>query len=379
MPFYSLLVGRSACLGNRLAARLHRRGLRGLLASAGAGMHHAAPLASRVCALTAAGALLPQALQPVHAAEPRAAGACRGFAARLHGLASSRSGAAVESPAAAPGEAAPAQPAAAEQAPAGAAECAQPQLRLHAGGAVIPHPAKVAKGGEDAHFIGSDGLSLGVADGVGSWADYPIPVDAGVYSRMLMAHAKAAAAVTAPSALAPVAIMRAAHRQTLVQGSATVCILVLEGARLHAANLGDSGFWVLRGRHVVHRSPQQQHAFNWPFQLGSPGSRSDTPSSADLSTVEVAAGDVVVAATDGVWDNVFPEELAGVVDSAQRRGDTPAATASTLAQLALSRSQDQRHMSPFSYGARMSGIEYVGGKPDDITVVVAYVTDAAKL
>ena len=67
-----------------------------------------------------------------------------------------------------------------------------------------------------------------------------------------------------------------------MQGSATVCILVLEGARLHAANLGDSGFWVLRGRSVVHRSPQQQHAFNWPFQLGSPGSRSDTPASADV-------------------------------------------------------------------------------------------------
>jgi hypothetical protein len=40
-------------------------------------------------------------------------------------------------------------------------EGAAPQLRLHAGGAVIPHPAKVAKGGEDAHFIGSDGLSMG--------------------------------------------------------------------------------------------------------------------------------------------------------------------------------------------------------------------------
>ena len=56
-----------------------------------------------------------------------------------------------------------------------------------------------------------------MADGVGSWADYPVPVDAGVYSRLLMAHAKAAAAVTAPSPLAPLAVMRAAHSQTLVQ------------------------------------------------------------------------------------------------------------------------------------------------------------------
>lgn len=67
-----------------------------------------------------------QALQPVYATEHRAAGACRGFSLRAHGLA--RSGAAVESPAsertaAAHGEPAPAplQPSAAEQAPAGAA------------------------------------------------------------------------------------------------------------------------------------------------------------------------------------------------------------------------------------------------------------------
>lgn len=57
----------------------------------------------------------------------------------------------------------------------------------------------------------------GVADGVGSWADYPVPVDAGVYARMLMDHAKAAAAITAPSPLAPLAVMRAAHSRTLVQ------------------------------------------------------------------------------------------------------------------------------------------------------------------
>jgi len=79
----------------------------------------------------------------------------------------------------------------------------------------------------------------------------------------------------------PAVAPRSSALRVPAQGSATVCILMLEGGRLHAANLGDSGFWVLRGRQVVHRSPQQQHAFNWPFQLGSPGSRSDTPSSAE--------------------------------------------------------------------------------------------------
>jgi protein phosphatase PTC7 len=46
---------------------------------------------------------------------------------------------------------------------------------------VIPHPDKVAKGGEDAHFA-HDNI-LVVADGVGGWADYGI--DPGLYSKKL--------------------------------------------------------------------------------------------------------------------------------------------------------------------------------------------------
>lgn len=40
---------------------------------------------------------------------------------------------------------------------------------------------------------------------------------------------------------------------------------------LHAANLGDSGFMVIRGDQVVYKSPAQQHSFNFPFQLGRGG------------------------------------------------------------------------------------------------------------
>ena len=40
---------------------------------------------------------------------------------------------------------------------------------------------------------------------------------------------------------------------------------------------------------------------------------------------------------------------------------------------------DKEHLSPFAYGARMAGWGYMGGKPDDITVVVAYVSAASQL
>ena len=39
---------------------------------------------------------------------------------------------------------------------------------------------------------------------------------------------------------------------------------------MYTANLGDSGFLLIRDGEVVHRSVEQQHYFNTPFQLGVP-------------------------------------------------------------------------------------------------------------
>lgn len=39
---------------------------------------------------------------------------------------------------------------------------------------------------------------------------------------------------------------------------------------MRAANIGDSGFMVVRGGRVVHRSHEQQHYFNTPYQLSLP-------------------------------------------------------------------------------------------------------------
>lgn len=40
-----------------------------------------------------------------------------------------------------------------------------------------------------------------------------------------------------------------------------------ETSTVHTANIGDSGFLVVRGGQVVHRSEEQTHYFNTPFQL----------------------------------------------------------------------------------------------------------------
>lgn len=68
-----------------------------------------------------------------------------------------------------------------------------------------------------------------------------------------------------------------------VQGSSTACILALEGDTLHAANLGDSGFMVVRRNKVMYKSRSQQHQFNYPFQLGRRGRMAfDSPAAAEV-------------------------------------------------------------------------------------------------
>ena len=52
---------------------------------------------------------------------------------------------------------------------------------------------------------------------------------------------------------------------------------------LHAANLGDSGFILIRNGRTIFKSPVQQHQFNIPFQLESGGS--DPPSAAEVLTI----------------------------------------------------------------------------------------------
>jgi hypothetical protein len=66
----------------------------------------------------------------------------------------------------------------------------------------------------------------------------------------------------------------------LCAGSSTACVLVVNGTTLSASNLGDSGFVLVRDGAATFQCPQQQHNFNFPFQLGSADSMSDQPQAA---------------------------------------------------------------------------------------------------
>lgn len=80
--------------------------------------------------------------------------------------------------------------------------------------------------------------------------------------------------------LFPTFILQKAYQKVTAVGSATALIAILNGNELHVANIGDSGFFVIRFKngepYVPYKSKEQQHSFNIPYQL------SQLPTQADL-------------------------------------------------------------------------------------------------
>ncbi|XP_075510520.1 putative protein phosphatase 2C 80 isoform X2 [Primulina tabacum] len=244
-------------------------------------------------------------------------------------------------------------------------------LKLLSGACYLPHPAKEETGGEDAHFICDEEQAIGVADGVGGWAD--VGVNAGLYARELMSYSVQAIQKTPNGSIDPLLVLEKAHAATKAMGSSTACIISLKNQGLHAINLGDSGFIVIRDGCTIFESPIQQHGFNFTYQLDS-DSKGDLPSSGQVFEIPVVPGDVVVAGSDGLFDNLYTKEIEAVVADAIKEGLSPNASAKKLASFARVRALDKKQQTPFSTAAQEAGYAYYGGKLDDITVVVSYVS-----
>ena len=196
------------------------------------------------------------------------------------------------------------------------------KLALIATGANLPHPDKVKKGGEDAWFVRvgkNGGGEMYVADGVGGFNEQG--VDPGLYARVLCyeaAKAKDAASRNPLARADPKRLIQAAQEATKLPGASTMVCVEVDGSKLKAANLGDSGFRVVRGGEVVFASAAQEHYFNCPYQLGYEPLSEDTDTAADAESYEFAVkpGDLVVAGSDGLFDNVFDEDIARIATAA---------------------------------------------------------------
>lgn len=82
---------------------------------------------------------------------------------------------------------------------------------------------------------------------------------------------------------------------------------------VNSANIGDSGYaWLRRNSNgnfaLLYKSPEQQHSFNFPFQLmapNSPHAEGDNPYLSLANRHVVEHGDYFVVGSDGLFDNIY--------------------------------------------------------------------------
>ena len=218
---------------------------------------------------------------------------------------------------------------------------------------------------EDSHFVTTvllpdeknkpprSFMYLGIADGVGSWREYG--VDPREFSRRLMAECENVLAEASAGGredgrkfrqvLPPAEVMAQAYERVKVEnviGSSTACIALFDGNRhqLHFSNLGDCGLICLRhidsdvagtlkrdravprtertsDLRVAYVSQQQLKSFNHPYQLGWTGESLKEGEShsfksardACTSSLHLRRGDIIVMATDGLFDNVELDDI----------------------------------------------------------------------
>ncbi|KAJ5348130.1 uncharacterized protein N7506_001383 [Penicillium brevicompactum] len=318
--------------------------------------------------------------------------------------------------------------------------------------------------GEDAFFVSrignrisdhqegnAEAVAFAVADGVGGWTESR--VDPADFSHGLcgyMAHTAQTwhepAEALRPKSLLQFGYDAVVDDPTIRAGGSTASVgVALPDGRVELANLGDSGSVLLRRAAVHSYSVPQTHGFNTPFQLSviPPRMRAqanvfggafleDFPKDASVTNVQMQHGDVLMLATDGVFDNLNNQDIlklitsrmvmtgawtatesgvgvsdnlralaapGGLADALPTPPGSPmkdsedaladgvtlqSVLAATIAGEAKKASVDYRRDGPFAKEAQRyyPGDYYRGGKVDDICVVIVVAVDdsaAAKI
>eukprot|EP01029_Cantina_marsupialis_P004973 TRINITY_DN15290_c1_g1_i1.p1 TRINITY_DN15290_c1_g1~~TRINITY_DN15290_c1_g1_i1.p1 ORF type:complete len:280 (-),score=82.06 TRINITY_DN15290_c1_g1_i1:258-1097(-) len=252
-----------------------------------------------------------------------------------------------------------------------------------------PHPEKAHKGGEDAAFV--EQSIVGVFDGVGGWQEHG--VDPADYSRQLKKGSLEYIRNHKQYSLKEV-LAHAHDSAKDVVGSSTACLarLIPEETKLETLNLGDSGFFYFKRDdennrfEVIYAAEEQRYGFNCPAQLGTGWEL--TANEAASQDITPSHGDILLMATDGMFDNVFVFEIEDLLsnsellslkdmknvtkDDVQRMTDEFAAE---LTELTFEKASRDHGFSPFAIEAKQFNIPFEGGKLDDITIILSAIVD----
>lgn len=255
--------------------------------------------------------------------------------------------------------------------------------------------------GEDNYILAYTdiGIVVGVLDGVGGWSEQGF--DSSAISREI--GNKITSIYLENPNLPPLEILQQAYDMVKSEGivkvgSTTICFGIIDGksGKLESINLGDSWFGVFRQDEnemfkCIKQSTEQTYYFNAPYQLSiipqkildqaaKKGSKylMNLPEESEKYFFELKSGDIVIYATDGMIDNVFPEDIELFLNDNAREGTNLSEKLGEINKLLVQKttalSLNTNFKSAFSQKlTALSGQDYIGGKPDDITSVMVYV------
>ncbi len=254
---------------------------------------------------------------------------------------------------------------------------------------------KIGKKCEDRCFVSDK--AFGLADGVSAWRMQGI--DSGLFAEEFLGLCKAiiqdvftenSTASSTPQSSSDEShqlsislkeIAKIALRQTKNKGSSTFLLGFISDNRLRVCNLGDCCLIVIRFYdgvpEIYLRTHVQQHDFNTPYQICNGTEEEnekvikDSPEVAEEYEIHLEDGDIIIAGSDGLWDNLYPDEI---LECVKRNRNNMKKLASSISELAFHKSIS--HMTtPFEemvtnyYGAG----QWKGGKPDDIAVIAVVI------
>ncbi|CAG9324213.1 unnamed protein product [Blepharisma stoltei] len=263
---------------------------------------------------------------------------------------------------------------------------------------------------EDAYF--SSRFAIGVADGVGG-VKKDFGISSSAFSHELMENCKKIAEKYdsafessskklkhfLSSPLSGDQIISQSYSQVINGGSSTFLLASLQGSHLKISNLGDSSVMVLREGYseleTIFKSTPKQHSFNCPYQLSKKFTNSqiaslknpknipkeifsDEVSDADKYSIQIRKGDILVIGTDGLWDNLFTEEVFAIVKKSYEENKNDLKIAAERLVSEAKNRMSSWDATPFSLeSSKHTGKNFTGGKRDDVTVIVASINDIA--
>ncbi|XP_061363264.1 probable protein phosphatase 2C BIPP2C1 [Gastrolobium bilobum] len=243
------------------------------------------------------------------------------------------------------------------------------ELFLVSGAAYLPHPSKALTGREDAYFISRQNW-LAVVDGVGQWSLEGS--NTGVYIRELMEKCENIVSNYGNIlTIKPAEVLARSAAETQSPGSSAVLVAHFDGQALHAANIGNTGFIIIRDGSILKKSAPMFHEFSFPLQIV----KGDDPSEIiEGYKIYLNGGEVIVTATNGLFDNLYEQEIASIVSKSLQASLSPQEIAELLAMRAQEVGRSTSTRSPFADAAQALGyVGYTGGKLDHVTVIVSLV------